>query len=258
MTQSIHFTRLKNRGKIIISGADSRSFLQGLISNDIHLLDRMPMIYSCLLTPQGKFLYDFFISVENDALILDCEGGERLQALTKLLSIYKLRANISIEMHDGLEVYAILSTQNDKNISIGYPDPRHNKMGCRSYTLPALGNEVPFDVWDEHRIKLCVPDGSRDMIPNQSTLLECGIDKLNGVSYDKGCYMGQELTARTHYRGLIKKHLYVIQGKNLPPHGTALEIDGQVVGEMRSACNGYGLALLKDERASYFTEAERF
>src|SRR5262249_1470075 len=118
----------------------------------------------------------------------------------------------------------------------------------RSFEKPQNLEEKPFEVWDAHRIRLCIPDGSRDMIPGVSTLLECNIDRLNGVSWDKGCYMGQELTARMHYRGLAKKHLYAIQSDHpLPAFGEEIRIDGQLIGEMRSSCGDVGLALLKDD-----------
>lgn len=236
------FTKLKNRGLLKISGADRKSFLQGLISNDINLLDTQPILYACLLTPQGKFLYDFFISEVNDTLFLDCEGGQRLLDLTKLLGIYKLRSNVILTPEPEIDVYAIFS--HDNHIP---DDPRHRLLGKRSFTAPENAAEQPFEYWDKLRIGLSVPDGSRDMISGQSTLLECGIDTLNGISFNKGCYMGQELTARTHYRGLIKKHLYVVSGENLPEPGTAIIANAQTIGEMRSRCENYGLALIKDE-----------
>lgn len=243
MAQQGFFTKLENRGLITISGADRRKFLQGLISNDIDLLGKQPMIYACLLTPNGKFLHDFFIREENEILLIDCEGGERTHDLAKRLNIYKLRAHVIIEAKTPATVYAVIG-----DLSVGLPDPRHPEMGTRTAEKPDTIPEEPFSAWDIHRIKLCIPDGSRDMIPEKSTLLECGIDRLNGVSFEKGCYMGQELTARMHYRGLVKKRLSVVSRENLPPFGEDLIENGQRIGEMRSSCGHFGLAVVREEK----------
>ncbi len=229
MPQEPFFTTLNNRGLINISGKDARPFLQGLITNDINLLDTQPCIYACLLTPQGKFLYDFFITENNGTLTLDGEGGERLQALTKLLNMYKLRADATIETRDYIPVYTIIGKDT------GHKDPRHNDMGYRSFTKPENLTEKPFDEWDKHRIKLTIPDGRRDLIPQKSTMDEGKMDALNAVSYDKGCYIGQELTARMHYRGLGKKHLQTVN-LNALPEGA----------ELRSSCEDIGIALVKN------------
>ncbi|MGB4058255.1 MAG: folate-binding protein, partial [Alphaproteobacteria bacterium] len=237
---------------IRISGLDRRKFLQGLISNDINLLDRQPCVYACLLNAQGKFLHDFFITEKNDTLLLDCEGDARSEDLFRRLSMYKLRAEVILQCEKEIDVYAISEFQNlgisesqnkkfgdSEILKFGYSDPRHPALGFRTFEKPTDLPEKPFEEWDSLRISLCVPDGSRDMIPEKSTLLECNIDKLNGISWDKGCYTGQELTARMHYRGLAKKHLYAvrIESPNLNS-------------EIRSSCGDIGIALLKDEKAN--------
>lgn len=242
MTETAFFARLENRGLITVSGADRAAFLQGLITQDIAALEAMPMIYACLLTPQGRFQYDFFISAHGAQLWLDCEGGARAESLVKLLGMYRLRAEVKLEVIPIFEVFGVMGAG-----AYALPDPRHKDMGGRSYTRPTGMAERDFAAWDAARIRLCVPDGSRDMIVGQSTMLESRIDTLNGVSFTKGCYMGQELTARTHYRGLVKKHLYTVEADSLPDSGAEIKIDGRIIGEMRSSCGGIGLALLKDE-----------
>ncbi len=248
MTETPYFTTLKNRGLIRVSGPEARGFLQGLISNDINLLDRQACVYACLLNAQGKFLHDFFITERDGVITLECEGGERAQDLFKKLSMYKLRADVKIECEETVSVYAIFSPlpvgadapsfplphewgRGIKGEGAIHPDPRHSALGFRSFTKPSL-EEKPFEAWDRQRILLTVPDGSRDMIVGSSTLLECNIDKLNGISYEKGCYIGQELTARMHYRNLGKKHLKTV----------TLPYDG----ELRSSCGDMGLALVRD------------
>lgn len=213
----------------------------------MNLLDHRKMIYACFLTPQGKFLYDFFMREESESLVLDCEGGERTEAFFRLLQMYKLHANVEISMIPEIEVFACFG------VDAGFSDPRHEGMGYRMYIHPPEGiEEKPFEVWDRLRISLCIPDGSRDMVPQKSTLLECGIDRLNGVSFSKGCYMGQELTARMHYRGLVKKHLRCVTPRDIgyerfPETGAEILRGGHMIGEMRSSCGDIGMALLKDD-----------
>jgi folate-binding protein YgfZ len=228
MPQEPFFTILNNRATLNISGKDARSFLQGLITNDINLLDTQDCVYACLLTPQGKFLYDFFITENDGVLTLDCEGGDRLQSLAKLLNMYKLRAEASIKTTDKIPVYAIIG----KNV--GIKDPRHDDMGTRSFDMPDNIPEKPFKEWDKTRIERTIPDGSRDLIPQKSTMDEARMDQLGAVSYDKGCYVGQELTARMHYRGLGKKHLQTVNLSALPEGA-----------ELRSSCGDIGIALVK-------------
>ncbi len=248
MAEKAFYTTLKNRGLITLSGPDARKFLQDIISNDINLLDTQPCIYACLLSPQGKFLHDFFITEKDGALLLECEGGVRAQDLSSRLSKYKLRANVKIECTENISVYSILSSPGLTGGSI-YPDPRHPDLGFRSFEKPAL-LEQPFETWDTLRISLTIPDGSRDLIPEKSALDEGRIDKLNGVSYEKGCYVGQELTARMHHRGLGKKHLCTVQGELLREPGEDIRVNDTLLGEMRSRCGDIGIALLKDEVAA--------
>ncbi len=246
MTQNPYYTTLKNRGTVTVSGPERRSFLQGLISNDINLLDMQPCVYACLLNAQGKFLHDFFIIERDDLITLECEGDERAIDLHKRLSMYKLRADIKIDYQENVAVYSTPSPAG--MMSFFYPDPRHEQLGFRTIEKPD-GEERDFDEWDRLRISLTIPDGSRDLIIGSSALDEGRIDKLNGVSYDKGCYIGQELTARMHYRGLGKKHLCTVSGELLRSPGEPIEINGKIIGEMRSTCGDIGLALLKDEFA---------
>ncbi|MCE7887857.1 MAG: folate-binding protein [Alphaproteobacteria bacterium PRO2] len=263
MAETAFYTTLKNRGIVRVSGPDARKFLQDIISNDINLLDAQPCIYACLLNAQGKFLHDFFITGKDGALLLECEGGPRAQDLFSRLSKYKLRANVKIECEESVAVYIILSSRRKpgsmvntiENVEMdpGFrrddnfvADPRHPDLGFRTFEKPKLP-EQPFETWDRFRISLTIPDGSRDLIPEKSTLDEGRIDKLNGVSYDKGCYVGQELTARMHHRGLGKKHLYTINGELLREPGGEIRVNDALLGEMRSRCGDIGLALLKDE-----------
>ena len=242
---SLHYTYLDNRAAITVSGPDRYDFLQELITNDIQKVEN-GLVYACLLSPQGKFLFDFFIRQEDEDLILECEGGERAEALLKKLKLYKLHSDVTLNLNNQ-DVWTLWG-----DMDLEHPrDPRHLDLGFRSYEKPEQGKEAPFEAWDKHRISLCVPTGSRDLIPEKSTLSEGNMDALNAIDYKKGCYVGQELTARIHYRGLAKKRLYTVEFESEAPAPLSdlKDNDGKSIGEMRSSSGNLGLALLKIEEA---------
>jgi len=229
MPQEPFYTTLPHRGGLRLRGAERLDFLQALITNDIRHLTAEAPLYACLLTPQGKFLHDFFIiAADERTTILDCEGGARTADLLERLKRYCLRKQVEITAEDSVPVYAIFGAPHS------LPDPRHPAMGSRSFIKPEGLREEPFAVWDRQRITLGIPDGSRDLVIGQSTLDEGRIEHFHGVSYEKGCYVGQELTARMHYRGLGKKYLEPVMASDLPEGA-----------ELRSTCGDIGLALVR-------------
>lgn len=173
--------------------------------------------------------------------------------------MFRLRADVALSLNEKTPVYAIAAGAHASDLA-GYHDPRHRDMGFRAFEKPHYLEETPFSHWDRLRISLCIPDGSRDLVIGQSALSEGRIDTLNGVCYDKGCYIGQELTARMHYRGLAKKHLYIVCAQDLgldrlPDYNEPILFRDKKVGIMRSKtfdslknCE-IGLALLKDIEA---------
>jgi tRNA-modifying protein YgfZ len=262
------FAILDDRGVLAVSGPDRRSFLQGLVSNDIDKVGPSQARYAALLTAQGKYLHDFMMIEVGGSIWLDAEGG-RLDDLTRRLSIYRLRAKAALDKQPGLAVAAIFGDgalaaaglSNAPGIArpfgsgVVFVDPRLTALGARCIlpradirsALAAAGlREAGFAVYDRLRLELGVPDGSRDLVPEKSILLESGFDELNGVDWQKGCYIGQELTARTKYRGLIKKRLIPVEIEGPDPaSGTIVTADGREVGELRSSREGLGLALLR-------------
>jgi folate-binding protein YgfZ len=242
------FVRLPNRGFLRLSGPDRLKFLQGLVSNDVNAAVPGHAVYSCLLTPQGKFLHDFFLIADGESLLIECEADRRAD-LAQRLRTYKLRSKIEIAEADYAVFTVFGAAPTD---AIAYADPRAGALGTR-VLLPAStepdGAPLPFKDYDRLRIAEAVPDGSRDMEVGKAILLENNIDLLNGVAWDKGCYTGQELTARTRYRGLIKKRLVPVRVVGaVPAVGTPLVENGTEVGEMRGASGDLGLALLRLER----------
>lgn len=262
------YINLESRNLITVGGPDSAEFLQGLISNDISQVSPERAIWAALLTPQGKYLHDFFITVMDGVYFLDCEKL-RFMDLGQRLSRYKLRANIDLGVADSHIVYALPGeaalaklglasepgTAQEMSGGVVYVDPRLAAVGARALLPKDTGEAalkdlgfVPqsIDAYDRLRLEYGLPDGSRDMVVEKAILLESNFDELHGVNWDKGCYMGQELTARTKYRGLVKKRLMPVEISGAAPEpGTQVLMDGKDAGEMRSSADGRGLALLR-------------
>ena len=240
-----HIAHLPTRAVLSVTGEDRVGYLQGLVSNDVALAAPGRAVWAALLTPQGKWLADFFIFADGDRLLLDVEAAQR-DDLARRLMRFRLRARVAVEP-DGLQVFAAWGGTPDPEGAVAAPDPRLPDAGWR-ILAPALATDATQAAYDAHRLRLGLPDGSRDMEAEKSVLLEAGFDELGGVSWTKGCYMGQELTARTKYRGLIKRRLVPVTAEtDLPAPGTPVLRDGAEVGTLRSAVGAHGLALLRSD-----------
>jgi folate-binding protein YgfZ len=234
---------LPGRRVLELTGADRVGFLNGLVSNDVTQAAPGRAVWAALLTPQGKYLADFFILAEAERLLLACASSQAPLVSTRLLR-YRLRADVAIAPVP-LAVHAAWDGTPDVPDSIAAPDPRLPDAGWLVFSAAPLACTASAEDFDVHRLSLGLPDGVQDLEPEKSVLLEAGFGELGGVSWTKGCYMGQELTARTRYRGLLKRRLLPVQGESLPPHGTPVAAGDRVVGEMRSSRGGVGLALLR-------------
>ncbi len=237
---------LPERGVIEVGGDDRVTFLQGLVSNDVTLAQPGRAVWAALLTPQGKWLADFFILSDGARLLLDCEAAH-MPALVQRLTRFRLRSKVTVGVAGGFAVYVAWDGAPD-TAPIAAPDPRLPEAGWRVLASAALPTSASAADWDRHRLALGLPDGSRDLEAEKTVLLEAGFDELHGVSWSKGCYMGQELTARTKYRGLLKRRLVPVSVAGaLPAPGTPVLRDGQEVGTMRSGRDQAGLAVLRLE-----------
>jgi len=265
------FVRLEQRAVIEVGGEDRRTFLQGLVSNDMTKVAGDRAVYAGLLTPQGKFLFDLFVVELGDLFLIETEAA-RAEDLRKKLSMYKLRAKVTLALSSTLAAFAALGDGAAKVFDleaeagaatefaggVAFVDPRLAESGLR-LLLPADGGErvlaangfaaAPFEVWDQARLRLGLPDGSRDIEIDKGLLLENGFDELKGVDFQKGCYMGQELTARTKYRSLIKKRLMPVEFSGpAPVVGSDIRLGEAEAGEMRSSSGNVGLALVRLEQ----------
>jgi hypothetical protein len=239
---------LPDRGVLEISGPDRAAFLQGLVSNDVARLGPGEACWAALLTPQGKWLADFFVVATDDALLLDAERAQ-VPGLVQRLSRFRLRAKVALaDVSAAWRVLAAWGAAPPPAPGIVFADPRLPEAGWR-ILAPEAGPapDATAGDYDAHRLALGLPDGSADMESEKSVLLEAGFDELHGVSWSKGCFMGQELTARTRYRGLVKRRLVPVDVDGpLPPRGTPVtDAGGAEVGEMRSGRDARGLALLR-------------
>jgi len=256
-----HFTLLPHRSVIAVGGADRAEFLQGLISNDTAKVGPGRAIWAALLTPQGRFLNDMFVVEDAHGTFLVETERERAAALARKLKMYTLRSKVTVEDRSaGMEVAVVFGAEAEKVLPVAgataFVDPRLPELGAR--VLAPAGQaasllklpEAPLAGYEALRLRLGVPDGSRDLIVEKGLLLESGFDELHGVDWQKGCYMGQELTARTKYRGLIKRRLFPVKVEGaLPPPGTPVERDGREVGEIRSGLGDRALAMLQLDAA---------
>lgn len=263
------YVQLEGRGVLAVGGEDARGFLQGMISNDVEKVTPKRVIYAAFLTPQGKFLCDFFIGQAGDTLLFDCEAA-RLGDLIKRLTIYRLRSRVTFtDASDDHIVCAVPGTGASQALGLGgepgaaralgrgfvYVDPRLAAIGARALLPKSEGvrslEESGFssgkvEDYERLRLELGLPDGSRDMAVEKAILLENGIDELNGVDFEKGCYVGQELTSRTKHRAVIRKRLFPVEIEGpLPEPGAPVMLGDVKAGEMRTGLDGSGLALLR-------------
>jgi folate-binding protein YgfZ len=229
---------LSSRAVIALTGPDARPFLQGLITNDTAKITPDRPAYGALLTPQGKILFDFLVQdgavTGEDGLLIDCTKNAR-DSLLKRISLYKLRAQITLTPRDDLFV-----------VQDGADDPRLAALGPRS--VQATGGEDGDAAYLDHRLALGVPEGA-DFGSGEMFALDAGLDELNGVAFDKGCYIGQELTARMKHRGTDRKRLLPVQtldGSELP---LAPVTSGETeLGPVMNRYGGHGFALIRLDR----------
>jgi len=192
-------TRLGDRALIRLSGEDVAGFLQGLVTNDMH--GPLPC-WAALLTPQGKRLFDFLVWADGDDLLLDVER-DAADALVKRLMLYRLRRKITIAVDPALAVH--WSAEGDT----GVPDPRLAALGRRWLAPADTTDDDASDAWRAHRLALGVTEGTAELGEGDLLWLECNAAELNGVSFTKGCYVGQENTARMHHRDKVNRKLVV-------------------------------------------------
>ncbi len=228
-----------------VTGADRLSFLQGMVSNDVLPLGRGDgAVWAALLTPQGKYLADFLLIAQGDRLLLDIKDSIA-EATIRRLSMYRLRADVQFAACD-LHVARGLGAAPPGAIA----DPRHPALGWRSYG--AAGGAPEID-WDAIRVSHCIPETGIELIPDDSYLLESGFERLHGVDFRKGCYVGQEVTARMKHKTELKKGLITVTIDGAAPVGTPILQGDKTAGTLFTQSGTRAIAYLRFDRSENLT-----
>jgi len=250
MTAAAQFTRLPDRALLRVSGPDWRSFLQGLITQDVETLAPGELRFAALLTPQGRLLYDLFLFGEADGALLDVDADAR-DALKARLSIYRLRAKVSIEAVDG-GIYALWG--GERPPPPWAHDPRLEALGWRAagaLAPPPGAVEIEAEAYHVHRLALGVPDPARDAPADRTYPIEANFDLLNGIDFRKGCFVGQETTSRMKRRGTVRTRMAPIAFDGPPPPAGSEILAGELrAGETLTGAAGRVMAVLRLDRLS--------
>lgn len=234
--------RTTDRRIFEISGSDRIAFLQGLVTNDVSGLDGQ-LVYAALLTPQGKYLADFFLSAQGETVLLDVKD-DIADDLLRRLNMYKLRADVRITP-SALSVTRGLGAPPEGALA----DPRDPSLGWRLY---AHEQGAPQQIdWDALRVSACIPETGIELIPGETFILEAGFERLAGVDHRKGCYVGQEVTARMKHKTELRKGLAVVEVEGSAAPGTAITANGKPAGTLFTQSGGRGLAHLRLDRAGH-------
>jgi len=238
---------LEDRAVIAVGGPEARLFLQGLITNDVEKLAPGQGVYAALLTAQGKILFDFFMVEGDGAILIDCHAGSR-DALLKRLSLYRLRSKVVLEGRDQLAVLAEWDGAAAR-YAISYPDPRLETLGRRAVISKGEMRRdlLPASAYHAQRLAAGVPE-STDFGSDKMFALDADLDELQAVDFEKGCYVGQELTARMKHRGTARKRLLPFEFASEGTHDLSLKAAGKDVGEIMSEYGRRGFAQVRLDR----------
>jgi folate-binding protein YgfZ len=255
---------LKSRAVLRLRGPDAMPFLQGLITQDVTPVSEGKPLFTAFLTPQGKYLFDFFVVPTPDGLLIDCPKDQTGE-IVRRFAFYKMRSNIVLE--DTRDLFSVLAFWSVKEASeeiqrVGFADPRLPALGRRvlllSEKLPYIPLGSDEDAYREHRYSLGVAESNLEIEAGQATLFDINFDRLNAISWNKGCYMGQELTARMYYRGLVKKRYLPFSIEGIAPEKHAsIHHQGFEIGKVEAAGNEFGLGLFNLERVRPFVEKKQ-
>lgn len=234
--------RLSSRALIRVSGPDARPFLHNLLTQDVETLEPGQLRFGALLSPPGRLLFDLFLLGEEDGVVLDV-AADRREALLQRLSMYRLRARVDVDADEGA-VFAAWGGE-----AAGFvPDPRIAALGGRRYGEDATANATEDD-WQAHRLAVGVPDPAADALQDKTYPIEANFDLLNGVDFQKGCFVGQETTSRMKRRGSIKNRMLPLAFVGPAPPFGAEVLNGDLrAGEVLSGRDGAAMALLRLDR----------
>jgi folate-binding protein YgfZ len=255
------FFHLEDREVIEVSGDDRYDFLQGLITQDIYKIKKQELLYSIMLSAQGRFLNDLFIFKDNEKIMLDCFSLD-IEKVINYLKKFRLRAKVDFSYQaQKWKIFTSFDKQNEKDIKFSFLDPRYDLMGIRYYektsSLPEVSDCKSYEL---RRFQYNIPD-TKDLIVGKDLALECNFQIMNAIDWEKGCYIGQEVTARTYYRNLIRRKLFCInleEVANSKAGDLLIGENGNKVGEIRNTADKFGIAMINlDFYEKYFSEGEK-
>ena len=250
MSQAVTAAHLSSRALVRVAGPDWRAFLQGLLTQDVETLAPGEVRFAALLTPQGKLLFDLFLVGQSEGCLLDV-AADRREALIQRLTLYRLRAKVEISAVEG-DVWAMWPALESALGPDWAPDPRLPALGLRGYPLAAPYGVTVVDEadYDAHRLSLGVPDPARDCPPETTYPIEANFDLLNGIDFQKGCFVGQETTSRMKRRGMIKSRMVSVAfAGRTPPFGAEILAGDLRAGEVLTGADGRATALVRLDRA---------
>ncbi len=232
-----------DRRVVAVAGADALPFLQGLVSNDVLPLGKGPgIVWAALLTPQGKYLADFLVVRAGDALLLDLPEV-LADATLRRLGMYRLRADVQL-VPAALHVHRGLGDAPADALA----DPRHPSLGWRAYRAEP-GHAAVID-WDAIRVAHVIPETARELVVDDSYILESGFERLHGVDFRKGCYVGQEVTARMKHKTELRKGLVRVQVTGGAGFGDEITAGGKPAGTLFTRSGDRAIAYLRLDRAT--------
>jgi folate-binding protein YgfZ len=248
-----------DRALLRIGGEEARDWLQSLVTNDVRRLAPGRGVYAALLSPQGKYLFDFLLADAGDGTVLLDAAADRIGALGQRLGMYRLRRRVTVEPC-ALEVALVWGGAGAPEApgALALRDPRAEGLGWRLYAPDAAAAVAAAGAapatradWDALRVAQAVPESGVELIPEDSYILEAGFDRLNGVDFRKGCYVGQEVTARMRHKTELRKGLVrvAVEGEAPPPGTPVLDAEGRPAGQLFTVAGGEGLAHLRFDRA---------
>jgi tRNA-modifying protein YgfZ len=257
---------LPDRGAVRVAGEDAEKLLQGVITNDMDLLGGQPAMHAALLTPQGKILFEFFVAKAGEGTYMLETGRDQAAGLAKRLGMYKLRAKVTIE--DVSADYCVLAlwgaaaqSPGETKGTVSFPDPRLPALGLRMLAESRFADDIASasngvdaaaDDHHAHRIALGVPEGGKDYALGDTFPHEADLDRLNGVSFTKGCFVGQEVVSRMQHRTHVRKRVVPIEaiGPGELQSGAEIAVGSATIGKVGSVAGRRALAMLRLDRAA--------
>ena len=255
MMSQAHIALLPARGVVAVSGAEARQFLDNLITNDLELLETQAAMHAALLTPQGKILFEFIVVKRPDEFLLETDRAT-VSDLLKRLTLYRLRAKVTLnDLSSSRTVVAAWGgPPPDIALAVTFRDPRCSDLGYRMIMAPEMAeklapeNEGP-GAYDRVRIAAGVAEGGRDYALGDAFPHEANFDRLGGVSFTKGCFVGQEVVARMQHKTVVRKRIVRVTSEAPLSEGADVKVGEAVIGRIGSVDGRNGLAMLRLDRA---------